>query len=57
MEPLSVRAAYDIWAATYDDSKNATRALDAVALRAQRFVLEGAKVVEIGCGAALTIQG
>jgi ubiquinone/menaquinone biosynthesis C-methylase UbiE len=50
VEPLSVRAAYDIWAETYDDSKNATRDLDAVVLRAQRFQLEGAKVVEIGCG-------
>ena len=50
MEPLSVRAAYDIWAETYDESKNATRDLDGVALRAQRFELEGAKVVEIGCG-------
>jgi ubiquinone/menaquinone biosynthesis C-methylase UbiE len=50
MEPLSVRAAYDIWAETYDDTKNATRDLDGIALRAQPFELDGAKVVEIGCG-------
>jgi ubiquinone/menaquinone biosynthesis C-methylase UbiE len=49
-KPLSVRGAYDTWAETYDDSKNATRDLDAVVLRAQRFELEGAAVVEIGCG-------
>jgi ubiquinone/menaquinone biosynthesis C-methylase UbiE len=50
MEPLSVRAAYDMWAETYDNSKNATRDLDAAVLRAQRFPLEGATVIEIGCG-------
>jgi ubiquinone/menaquinone biosynthesis C-methylase UbiE len=50
MQPLSVRAAYDIWAETYDNSKNATRDLDGIVLRAQPFVLQGAKVVEVGCG-------
>jgi ubiquinone/menaquinone biosynthesis C-methylase UbiE len=50
VESLSVRAAYDIWAETYDECKNATRDLDAAVLRAQRFNLDGAKVVEIGCG-------
>ncbi|HXM06297.1 MAG TPA: class I SAM-dependent methyltransferase, partial [Candidatus Acidoferrum sp.] len=32
------------------DTKNATRDLDGIALRAQPFELDGAKVVEIGCG-------
>jgi ubiquinone/menaquinone biosynthesis C-methylase UbiE len=50
MEPLTVRAAYDIWAETYDESKNATRDLDAAVLRAQPFELDRANVVEIGCG-------
>ena len=50
MEPLTVSAAYDLWAETYDDCKNATRDLDAAVLRAQRFPLAGATVVEIGCG-------
>ncbi len=50
MDRLSVQAAYDIWAKTYDESENATRDLDAVALRAQPFELAGADVVEIGCG-------
>jgi ubiquinone/menaquinone biosynthesis C-methylase UbiE len=39
-----------MWAETYDESKNATRDLDAAVLRAQRFPLEGATVIEIGCG-------
>jgi ubiquinone/menaquinone biosynthesis C-methylase UbiE len=50
LEPLSVRAAYDRWAETYDESKNATRDLDAAVLRAQPFRLQGATVVEVGCG-------
>jgi ubiquinone/menaquinone biosynthesis C-methylase UbiE len=50
MEQLSVSAAYDMWAQTYDDGKNATRDLDAAALRAQRFELTGATAVEVGCG-------
>jgi ubiquinone/menaquinone biosynthesis C-methylase UbiE len=50
VEPLSVRAAYDLWAETYDESKNATRDLDADVLRKQPFVLDGATVVEVGCG-------
>lgn len=47
---LSVKAAYDIWAQTYDDCENATRDLDADVLRAQQFDLAGARVIEIGCG-------
>jgi ubiquinone/menaquinone biosynthesis C-methylase UbiE len=50
MERLSVRAAYDMWAETYDACENATRDLDALVLRAQPFELTGAHVVEIGCG-------
>jgi malonyl-CoA O-methyltransferase len=50
VEPLSVRAAYDRWAETYDECENATRDLDAAVLRKQPFALAGATVVEVGCG-------
>lgn len=50
MDALSVQAAYDIWAETYDDSDNRTRDLDAAVLRRQPFQLDGAAVIEVGCG-------
>ncbi len=49
-ERETIRAAYDQWAATYDTNENATRDLDAIALRAQGFDLAGLDVIEFGCG-------
>lgn len=49
-EPLPVRAAYDLWAASYDVDVNATRDLDAAVLRATALPLEGASIVEFGAG-------
>jgi malonyl-CoA O-methyltransferase len=49
-EENSVEAAYDRWAESYDSAPNATRDLDAVALRAQPLALAGADVLEVGCG-------
>lgn len=48
--PLSARAAYDAWAADYDNDENATRDLDAVLLRAAALPLRGTSVVEFGAG-------
>lgn len=45
-----VARAYDRWAATYDDDRNATRDLDAVVVRRAPLVLEGRDVLELGCG-------
>ncbi|MDB4917392.1 MAG: putative methyltransferase [Gemmatimonadetes bacterium] len=48
--PLDVAQAYDRWAAHYDDNENATRDLDASVLRRAPLSLEGADVIEVGCG-------
>jgi ubiquinone/menaquinone biosynthesis C-methylase UbiE len=48
--PLSVEAGYDAWAAFYDRDDNPIRDLDARVLRAQPFVPEARRVIEIGCG-------
>lgn len=45
-----VARAYDRWAESYDDDRNATRDLDAVVLRAAGLQLAGRDVVELGCG-------
>ena len=45
-----VSAAYDAWARTYDEMPNATRDLDARALRAQPLDLAAGVVLEVGCG-------
>lgn len=45
-----VQAAYDTWAASYDDSENPTRDADAAALRALLPDLTGARVLELGSG-------
>lgn len=45
-----VAAAYDRWSATYDVDRNRTRDLDAHAVRATPLPLDGAAVVELGCG-------
>jgi ubiquinone/menaquinone biosynthesis C-methylase UbiE len=49
-EPSPVAAAYDRWAASYDDDRNATRDLDARIVREAPLLLEGRDVVELGCG-------
>jgi malonyl-CoA O-methyltransferase len=45
-----VAAAYDRWAASYDDDRNATRDLDARVVREAPLELAGRDVVELGCG-------
>jgi len=46
----SVAGAYDRWAASYDEDKNATRDLDALVMRRVPLVLENRDVLELGCG-------
>lgn len=45
-----VSAAYDRWAASYDDDRNATRDLDAAVVRRVPLVLADHTVLELGCG-------
>jgi malonyl-CoA O-methyltransferase len=45
-----VARAYDRWAASYDDDRNATRDLDAAVVRRAPLRLAGRDVLEIGCG-------
>ncbi len=45
-----VSRAYDQWAPSYDSDRNATRDLDAFALRSSGLSLRDANVVEFGCG-------
>ena len=45
-----IEHAYDEWSRAYDTDRNATRDLDAHALRAQELQLDGADVLEVGCG-------
>ena len=49
-EPTAIAHAYDRWAGTYDDDRNATRDLDAEVLRAAPLALDDADVLEVGCG-------
>jgi malonyl-CoA O-methyltransferase len=46
----AVARAYDRWALTYDDDRNATRDLDALALRDSGLPVRDADVLELGCG-------
>lgn len=46
----SVARAYDRWAASYDADRNATRDLDATVVRSANLPIDGADVVELGCG-------
>jgi ubiquinone/menaquinone biosynthesis C-methylase UbiE len=46
----SVSDAYDRWAASYDEERNATRDLDAIVVRAAPLELAAADVLELGCG-------
>jgi len=41
---------YDLWAATYDADKNATRDLDAIVVRRAPLNFEGRDVLELGSG-------
>jgi ubiquinone/menaquinone biosynthesis C-methylase UbiE len=45
-----VEQAYDRWAASYDDDKNATRDLDASVVRRTPLALRDRDVLELGCG-------
>lgn len=45
-----VARAYDAWAARYDVDRNATRDLDAEVVRSAPLALDGADVLEVGCG-------
>ena len=45
-----VAQAYDRWSRRYDDDRNATRDLDARVVRASPLHVEGARVLELGCG-------
>jgi SAM-dependent methyltransferase len=49
MNPDGVQAAYDAWAATYDEDRNLTPFTTGI-IKGQRLRLSGACVVEIGCG-------
>lgn len=46
----SVASAYDVWSESYDTDPNPTRELAAAALRESALALEGARVIEAGCG-------
>ena len=45
-----VAGAYDRWAASYDADRNLTRDLDAQIVRRAPLGIEGADVLELGCG-------
>ena len=47
---MSVRAAYDNWAATYDTDRNLTRDLDQVVTRRILADRHAATILELGCG-------
>lgn len=47
---MSIRQAYDVWAATYNEDRNLTRDLDAQITRKLLGVRHGAAVLELGCG-------
>lgn len=46
----TVAGAYDRWAASYDVDRNLTRDLDAQVVRRAPLGIEGAEVLELGCG-------
>ena len=50
MTDKPVQQAYDRWAASYDDDKNATRDLDAMVVRRAHLPLKDKDVLELGCG-------
>ncbi|HEX5502823.1 MAG TPA: class I SAM-dependent methyltransferase [Thermomicrobiales bacterium] len=47
---MSVREAYDAWAATYDTDRNATRDLDRAVTEATLSGLRCGTIIELGCG-------
>lgn len=49
-----VRNAYETWASIYDAQDNATRDLAATVVREETPNLDGARVLEFGCGTGLT---
>jgi len=49
-EEIDTRAFYDAWAARYDEHVNPTRDLASQVLRAMLPALDGATVLELGCG-------
>lgn len=52
----SVQDAYDRWAETYETDDNPTRDLSVQVLRSWCTDLEGARVLEIGCGTGLNMS-
>ncbi len=48
-----VSTAYNQWSATYDQVANKTRDLSAKVLRAQNLALNGATIIEMGCGTGI----
>ena len=51
-----VAQAYDRWSRRYDDDHNATRDLDARVVRQSPLHLDGARVLELGCGTGKNSQ-
>jgi ubiquinone/menaquinone biosynthesis C-methylase UbiE len=51
-----VALAYDRWSRRYDDDHNATRDLDARVVRQSPLHLNGARVLELGCGTGKNSQ-
>ena len=47
---MTIRDAYNTWAATYDTDRNLTRDLDAQATRATLAGQPAARILELGCG-------
>ena len=50
LPPLAVAEGYDRWAPTYDGAPNVTRDASDAHLRRQAFDLDGADVLDLGCG-------
>ena len=51
-----IAAAYDRWAARYDDDPNKTRDMAASVLRQSNLALTGRAVIEIGCGTGFNTE-
>lgn len=52
----SIAQAYDRWSHSYDTDHNTTRDLDGVVLRAAGLPVQGADILEIGCGTGKNTQ-
>lgn len=47
---MTIQDAYNTWAATYDTDRNLTRDLDARVTREMLGSVQGARILELGCG-------